>query len=402
MTVSRLYIRRGRYWWDDAWVFFSLINLFIQFAAVFMHVEDPSEISRTSRIAAYYLMAVTFYTIIWSARLAILYSIIRLDPDPVMRYRLKWVAGVFVAAIFFFFAQLMWVCEPEPGWKDARSPQCRLNKEVAICQVVSDVISDLLLITLPIRLIRGIRDRGLQRRLMLIFSTSIVTTVVSLAHAYYIITDGEIPVVISALVEDCMSLTVANLPVTATALLRMFGVYGESDRDDSYADGSTGGPRFKHTSFGFKTRFTSVFGVSTGRHRGHGTTFGATTGYGGQTTIGTDETEPTTATPFKVGALDCTGQGATRTVEFQLGERMPMSADMDRKGLLGPMPETPVKEAPTVLEDDRASHGSKGSAEQGRLRKLASFTWDRRGAEQNERLPEGVQVTTETVRTADS
>ncbi|TFK47226.1 hypothetical protein OE88DRAFT_1608002, partial [Heliocybe sulcata] len=224
MTVSRLWLRRGRYWWDDAWVFFSLINLFIQFAAVFMHVEDPTAISKTSRIAAYYLMAVTFYTIIWSARLAILFSIIRLDPNPAMRYRLKWVAGVFVAAIFFFFAQLMWVCEPEPGWKDARSPQCRLNKEVAICQVASDVISDLLLIMLPIRLIRGIRDRALQRRLILIFSTSIVTTIVSLAHAYYIITEGEIPVVISALVEDCMSLTVANLPVTATALLRLFGV----------------------------------------------------------------------------------------------------------------------------------------------------------------------------------
>jgi len=35
---------------------------------------------------------------------------------------------------------------------------------------------------------------------------------VSLVHAAYIITRGGIPVIISALVEDCMSLTVANFP----------------------------------------------------------------------------------------------------------------------------------------------------------------------------------------------
>ena len=26
MTVSRLWIRRGRYWWDDAWAFFSMLK----------------------------------------------------------------------------------------------------------------------------------------------------------------------------------------------------------------------------------------------------------------------------------------------------------------------------------------------------------------------------------------
>ena len=101
-----------------------------------MHVDDPSELSKTNRVAAYYLMASTFYTVIWSARLSILFSIIRIDPDPQIRRRLRWIVAAFIFAIFFFLAQLMWVCEPEPGWKDERSPQCKLNKEVAICQLV--------------------------------------------------------------------------------------------------------------------------------------------------------------------------------------------------------------------------------------------------------------------------
>ena len=26
MTLFRLWLRRGRYWWDDAWAFFSLLK----------------------------------------------------------------------------------------------------------------------------------------------------------------------------------------------------------------------------------------------------------------------------------------------------------------------------------------------------------------------------------------
>ncbi|KAH9972395.1 hypothetical protein BJV74DRAFT_210877 [Russula compacta] len=173
MTLLRLWLRRTRYWWDDAWAFLSLLCLFVQFAAVFMHVDNPLELSRLNRIAAYYLMATTFYAVIWTARLSILFSIIRIDPDPVMRKRLMWLAAAFVAAIGLFFTQLFWVCETmHNGWKNKASPQCPLPKQVAICQLVSDVLADLSLILLPIRLLRGINNRRLRWRLIFIFSTS--------------------------------------------------------------------------------------------------------------------------------------------------------------------------------------------------------------------------------------
>ena len=115
-------------------LFFSL---FIQIATVFMHVEHPSDLSRLSRIVAYYLMCVTFYAVIWSARISILFSIIRIDPDPFMRQRLKWLAAAFVGAIGFFIAQLFWICESNhDDWKNTASPQCHLPKQVPICQLV--------------------------------------------------------------------------------------------------------------------------------------------------------------------------------------------------------------------------------------------------------------------------
>jgi H+/Cl- antiporter ClcA len=165
--------------------------LIVQFGAVFMHVEHPADLSRLDRIAAYYLMAVTFYTVIWSARISILFSIIRIDPDPRMRYRLKWLAAAFVAAVCGLLFQLFWTCEHLHGWKNKASPQCPLPKQVAIFQLISacafaffwdspvtygasagDILADLALILLPIRLLRGIKDRRLRWRLIFIFSTS--------------------------------------------------------------------------------------------------------------------------------------------------------------------------------------------------------------------------------------
>ncbi|KAF9012877.1 hypothetical protein BDZ89DRAFT_1023817 [Hymenopellis radicata] len=220
-TVYRLFVRRGRLWADDAWALFSMMVLFVQIASVFMHVPNPDKISKVNRVAAYYLMATSFYTIIWSARLSILFSIIRLDPSERRRRRLLWIGVLFFLVLVFLICQLFWVCEPEPKWKDMRSPQCTLNKQVAICQLVSDIIADLILIIAPLKLLSGLEDVGLRHRLMVIFSTCIVTTIVSLVHAAYILTLGGVKVVIAALVEDCVSLIVCNIPVVVTAAIRI-------------------------------------------------------------------------------------------------------------------------------------------------------------------------------------
>ncbi|TFY61157.1 hypothetical protein EVG20_g7160 [Dentipellis fragilis] len=375
MTVSRLWLRRGRYWWDDAWAFFSLLCLLIQFVSVFMHVENPNDLSKTSRIAAYYLMATTFYTVIWSARLSILFSIIRIDPDPAWRLRLRWIAGIFIGALVLLPRAAQCGCASPsrlgrtprarnasstrrsrsvslPGLasdgstlatlgsreisrdflrgtdvsaiEEVKSRACSRRSSpitlidcacnhlaescIAIlklgvpvlsrsrlglaatrkrpiiaaasiraqdgahgaCLFTADVIADLLLILLPLRLIHGIKDRVLRRRLIVIFSTSIVTTIVSLVHAVYIILGGGIKVIISALVEDCMSLSVANIPVTVTAFWRILGIHTQGRADDSYTDEPSDGPRF--STFRFKSRLTGLTGVFTTTGGGAGVT----------------------------------------------------------------------------------------------------------------------------------
>lgn len=226
-TIYRLYIRRGRYWADDAWALMSAATQLVMFSGSFIHITESSP--RLSMIAAYYMMASAFYTVVWFARLSILFSIIRIHPSEVIRQRLLYVAALFFVTTAVLVSQLYWVCELQPGWKEQSSPQCELPRQVVILQLVTDVISDAILVVVPLRLIQTLSDKKLRRRLAVIFSTCLITTTVSLVHAAFIFTHEEHQEVIAAIVEDCVSLIVCNVPVVATVLIRNFG--GAEDRN---------------------------------------------------------------------------------------------------------------------------------------------------------------------------
>ncbi|KAJ6580887.1 hypothetical protein B0H19DRAFT_1251167 [Mycena capillaripes] len=226
-TLYRLYQRRGRFWADDICALVAFVTLIIQVIAVFLHIPVPNNLSKTTRIATYYLSGTTFYIIIWASRLSILFSIIRIDPSAERRKRLLWVAVAFVMASLFLLAQLVWVCESEPLWKKKQNPQCSLPAQVGLCQLVTDVIADLILLFAPWPLFRNLFDKSLRYKLTIIFSTCVVTTVVSLVHAAYILKRGHIRVLISAVTEDCVSLIVANIPVVVTT---MVDIVGEGDQ----------------------------------------------------------------------------------------------------------------------------------------------------------------------------
>ncbi|EJD36626.1 hypothetical protein AURDEDRAFT_117041 [Auricularia subglabra TFB-10046 SS5] len=305
MTLFRLWVRRGRFWYDDGWAFFSLLALFVQIASVFMHVPNPDELSKVNRVASYYILATSFYAVIWSARLSILFSVIRLEPNVSSRKKLYWAALALFLTVVFLIAQLFWVCEPEPHWKDLASPQCTLNKQVAICQLVTDILSDGLLVFAPLRMIRFVANKGLRRRLMFIFSTSVVTTIVSLVHAAYILSEGGPKVLVAAIVEDTVSLMVANLPVAATAAMRAAGV--KVTEQDAVPTG-----KLSTIKFGKRTFLGWVSGAGT-RGAPGASSFGSTT-LAGATTYKPDEDVERdvalagrTTTTFKLDDLRSTG-----------------------------------------------------------------------------------------------
>ncbi|KAJ8093758.1 hypothetical protein PM082_009618 [Marasmius tenuissimus] len=180
-------------------------------------------------------MASSFYSVLWLGRLSLLFSIIRVHP---LEYRfgfgvkystkkvLYFVSGVFVVILVLLVCQLFWVCEPGNAvtrWKELEKANCILSKQVVIFQVVTDFLSDLILVFTPIRMIQTLSTRSLRRRLTWIFSTAIITTAVSIPHATFIIIEMRVEELISAYVEVCVGLVVCNFPVVFARLMRKWG-----------------------------------------------------------------------------------------------------------------------------------------------------------------------------------
>ncbi|EIN03562.1 hypothetical protein PUNSTDRAFT_146998 [Punctularia strigosozonata HHB-11173 SS5] len=266
-TVLRLYLRRRRYGWDDGFALVSMIFQIVQMVAVFLHLPDSTALPHLTNIALYYIMATTFYCIIWTARLSILHSIIRIDSHQLRAKILRWVAVVFAVILVVMNCQLFWVCEPIGStWKPAAFPQCPIGKQVVTTQLVTDILSDLLLLSIPLRLLSSMHtDKATSRRLMIIFSTSVVTTIVSLVHAAFIFEHGQLKIVIAAVVENAVSLMVCNVPVLATAALRAVG------QRDSLDDTSGRDPSSRYsTGIKFRSRTQNTTFGSLGRPTGSG------------------------------------------------------------------------------------------------------------------------------------
>ncbi|KAJ7922315.1 hypothetical protein B0H13DRAFT_1707824 [Mycena leptocephala] len=215
-TIYRLYKRRGRFWADDFWALFALVALIIQLVVLFLPViipvrPQPNSLTNKSR------RRMTQHAEQVASRLSILFSIIRIEPSAQRRRLLFWVAGTFVAAALFLLGQLFWVCEPN------LSASCELSPQVGICQIVTDFIADSILLLAPLPLFRTLIDKSLGYKLTLLFSTCVVTTIVSLVHSAFILTDDDKKILISAIVEDCLSLIVANIPVIITTTIDIVG-----------------------------------------------------------------------------------------------------------------------------------------------------------------------------------
>ncbi|KAJ6473828.1 hypothetical protein C8R45DRAFT_835143 [Mycena sanguinolenta] len=223
--MFRMYKRRHKVWADDVWALFAAVAMLIQVVAVCLHMPLPNDLPHAARIAVYYLTATTFYLIVWASRLSILFSIVRIESSATRRKLLFSAAAMFVITALLLVAQLFWVCESRPHttWKSLRDPQCDLPRQVAIFQFVTDVLSDAILIFAPWPLFRSLVDKSLGHKLTIIFSICVVPTILSLVHAGFIVKNNDIGIRFSGIVECCLSLIVANIPVIITTTMGIVG-----------------------------------------------------------------------------------------------------------------------------------------------------------------------------------
>ncbi|KAG2356948.1 hypothetical protein BDR07DRAFT_1421761 [Suillus spraguei] len=224
VTSFRLYcrIQHGRLWFDDLWATFAMIFTFALLVIDWLYLQNYENYSQGVRVALYYMICQFFYAVVWCSRISILLTVVQLAVPGTLRKVLTYTTVTFVIAWAVLFAQVWWTCESEPSWKSQPRPQCDLGRNVSIAQIITDVFGDIILILAPFRLIYKVKlTKARKIRILAIFSTSAITTVVSLTHAYYVLSDGGLKEAIAAMVETSMSLIVANLSVVVAFFLRM-------------------------------------------------------------------------------------------------------------------------------------------------------------------------------------
>jgi len=312
VTACRLIlrVRSGRIWWDDAWVLFSAFSNILMATATFLHYGPPYAYSLSTRLAAYYLIAEGFYLTLWTARLSILFSIIRIVPEKAQQRFLKRTAWAFGAVLIFLITQVFWVCETpkKRGWQKQPNPQCSLGLQVAVCQLITDIVADVLLILIPTRLLFQTTSlpRPLQIRLFIIFSATLLITVVGLVHAAYLLEVRGVDAIISALVEVSVCLIVCNGVVLLPALYRLSGLRADDVVDSS---GNMPGERsYRISSFRFRRGRTTRGATTAG-----GMTEGLTTGAGavGTISVGGTDTLGTVGWQSRVGGAASQATGTT-------------------------------------------------------------------------------------------
>ncbi|EGO29462.1 hypothetical protein SERLADRAFT_365484 [Serpula lacrymans var. lacrymans S7.9] len=137
--------------------------------------------------------------------------------------------GIVVAKIY--------VCARDTWWHNDIIIQCPLPIPVAIAELCTDMTADAILVALPLRLLWRVKLPQNQRIMILsIFSSSILTSVVSVVHTAFLIPTSSFIGGITADVEGAVSLIVCNLLVIVTYLYRLFR--GGSDIDSGYIHGT--------------------------------------------------------------------------------------------------------------------------------------------------------------------
>ncbi|KAE9408413.1 hypothetical protein BT96DRAFT_970719 [Gymnopus androsaceus JB14] len=237
-TVARIWIRyrKQRLWWDDGWAFLTMLLSILMDILMFLDGVDPLvPISPHMQIVHYWLILISFTVAVWCARISLMFSKIRLIPLFFTLRRIsEWAAVSFFLACLGILAPKIYICASDRSWYHMPIPRCKvgLNPNIAIGELITDVLADITLVVIPIRLLGHVNDLAKDKRRMLfiIFGASLLTSAISIIRVVFLMGSSYhyATSVILTEIEVGTALTVANLGVMIPFLYRLIGKH---DRD---------------------------------------------------------------------------------------------------------------------------------------------------------------------------
>jgi len=229
ITLFRLGIRNPtRWWWDDLCAFIGLLAIVLQTVVLYLRIDryPPLVQNKTASIAFFYLNSMCFYIEDWGARCAILFSIIRITPSKRLQRVMRGVAISFFLLYVVNVALLIGTCEDQPNWHNTRNPpRCKLSSAVPIFRIVTGILSDAILVIIPIYNLKQMRSApGFRRTLMIIFGSSGFLTIACILQAAITIQLPGDPELIATMTEGFIALLLCNLSVVVIAIMQIFGM----------------------------------------------------------------------------------------------------------------------------------------------------------------------------------
>ncbi|KAH7923934.1 hypothetical protein BV22DRAFT_548896 [Leucogyrophana mollusca] len=180
-------------------------------------------------VVSNWMLSVAFTSVLWSARLSVIFSVIRIvNPEPGPQRFARWVAASFGAMWIALASQKLYICYHHA---------CLMGRSVAVSQLITDTVSDIILVAMPFHLLRGVKlSRNRRILLSCTFSASFLITAVTIVHSGLLFGTATFVTTIVAHVKAALSLIVCNLLVIVAFVYRVFHKNGDIDLDHSFVD----------------------------------------------------------------------------------------------------------------------------------------------------------------------
>jgi len=228
MTSFRLAVRGpSRWWWDDLCAFIGMLAIVLQCVVLWLRIERwaPLIDNKTASIAFFYLNSMCFYIEDWGARCAIMFSIIRITPGNKFQRYMSLVSFSFFILFCVNVALIVGTCEEDPSWHKLRNPpRCTLKESVPIFRIITGILSDAILVIIPIYNLRHMKSApGFRRTLMIIFGSSALLTAATIVQAAVTIQLPGNPELVASETEGFIAILLCNLSVVVIAIMHLFG-----------------------------------------------------------------------------------------------------------------------------------------------------------------------------------
>jgi len=222
-TCFRLFhrYRTEKLWWDDLWALIALLSEIILFVVYFAKPPyGKPGVPNAVRYASTWLLLEGYTIALWSARLTVAVTIVRLLPQGTPRRMAKLAATIFGVFGMVMVLQKTFFC----GKKSGFLPKCgTIPRYTGIIELITNVLADLWLLSAPAYMLFHMKlQRAHHRLLLAIFLCGIFTTLASLCHIVFILLQIGSWLSPTAHIEAAVAIVVSNLLVLVTYIYQVF------------------------------------------------------------------------------------------------------------------------------------------------------------------------------------